>query len=285
MTAHSASLSQEILAALALHQQWGVDGVMEDIPWDVWEETPSPVAKLQKSRGQGGSVHVAAPIAGVRKDKAETAQPAEAQVVHKERIDFSQARNIAELVQQSQKIEGISLARTAMHHLVPVFVEEAPFLLVGDVPNADEDRSGQLFAGQGGILLDKILASIGVQKEQLHRAPAIPWRPPGGQRVSKRELDVCLPILHRIISLCSPVRIVTMGVTPAQMLLRTSSRLAQLRGRWHDIEVPGLTGTVPVLPLLHPLQLEAGPKIRENLWKDMLLLAETLDGAKESANF
>lgn len=76
-----------------------------------------------------------------------------------------------------------------------------------------------------------------------------------------------------------------MGVTPAQMLLRTSSRLAQLRGRWHDVEVPGLTGTVPVLPLLHPLQLEAGPKIRENLWKDMLLLAETLDGAKESAKF
>ncbi len=267
MTSPPAYPVQDVLAALRLHQEWGVDGLMEDMPWNVWEE--SPVASMRERTRQ--------PLAQERPKMA--SRP----VVkgHDEVLaEIAGARDVEALTRASQNLPGISLMRTAKHHLAPVIVEEAPFLLVGEVPNEDEDRHGILFAGAAGQLLEKILASVGLKGGQLSMAPAIPWRPPGGQRVSQRDLEVCLPVLHRAVALARPRRIVTMGATPAWMLLRKSSRLGQLRGRWHEAEIPGIEGTVPLLPLWHPSQLGENAGRRKTLWSDMLLLDETLSSGR-----
>ncbi|MCL1515432.1 uracil-DNA glycosylase [Parasaccharibacter sp. TMW2.1890] len=264
MASFPACSAQDALAALRLHQEWGVDAVMEDMPWDVWGESlvlPDRVRARQKA---------AAPVE----------KPSASRRVVRGRdevlADIAAARDVAALLKASQQLPGVGLMRTAKHHLAPVIVEGAPFLLVGDVPNEDEDRHGTLFAGPMGALLDRILASIGLKRSQLSMAPAIPWRPPGGQRASQRDVEACLPILHRAVALARPRRIVTMGSTPAAMLLQNTSRLSQLRGRWHEAHVPGLEGGVPLLPLWHPAQLGETAGRRKALWADMLLLDATL---------
>ena len=254
---------QDALAALRLHQEWGVDGIMEDMPWDVWEESPVASTRSREVKQHAPVRRQAVPSQAVKNREDVQAE-------------IAGARDAEALMKASQNLPGISLMRMAKHHLAPVLVEGAPFLLVGDVPNEDEDRYGTLFAGPMGTLLDRILASVGLKRAQLSMAPAIPWRPPGGQRVSQRDLEVCLPVLHRAVALAKPRRIVTMGTTPAWMLLRKNARLNQLRGRWHEVEIPGLEGTVPLLPLWHPAQLGENAGRRKTLWADMLLLDETL---------
>lgn len=262
MASFPACSAQDALAALRLHQEWGVDGLMEDMPWDVWEESPvqlrqSPVRPPAPVRRPAAPRRV---IKGLDEVLAEIAT----------------AKDVPALMKASQQLPGVSLMRTAKHHLAPVIVEDAPFLLVGDVPNEDEDRHGTLFAGPMGGLLDRILSSIGLERAQLSMAPAIPWRPPGGQRVSQRDVEACLPILHRAVALARPKRIVTMGSTPTFMLLQKTSRLSQLRGRWHEAHIPGLDEPVPLLPLWHPAQLGENAGRRKTLWVDMLFLGETL---------
>ncbi|MCX5618154.1 uracil-DNA glycosylase [Bombella sp. TMW 2.2543] len=259
---------QDALAALRLHQEWGIDGVMEDMPWDVWEDSPALPERL-KTRP--------APAAVAGQGRARPVSPQRtARSMDDVLAALASAQDRDALVKASQQIPGVSLERTAKHHLAPVFVKDAPFLLVGEVPNEDEDRYGTLFAGDAGQMLERVLASIGLQRSMLSMAPAIPWRPPGGQRVSQRELEACLPILHRTIVLARPQRIVTMGPTPAWMLLQKTARLSQLRGRWHEVRIPGLEGPVPLLPLWHPAQLGENAGRRKALWADLLCLDETL---------
>ncbi|MCX5615004.1 uracil-DNA glycosylase [Bombella saccharophila] len=255
-----------MLAALHLHQEWGVDDLIEDHSWDVWEER-----SIQRDPPPKGQPIVMAAPARENVKGAEDVLAA-----------LATAQDVETLKQVSQHIPGITLARTAKHHLAPVLVKDAPFLLIGDVPNEDEDRHGTLFAGEMGVLLGRILASIGLKRDQLSMAPAIPWRPPGGQRASQRELELCLPVLQRIVALAKPQRIVTMGTIPAGMLLHQEGpRLSQLRGRWHEAMIPGFAQPIPLLPLWHPAQLGDNAGRRRHLWHDLLLLEASLQKGNE----
>lgn len=267
MASSPALPAQDVLAALRLHQEWGVDGIMEDMPWDVWEDSPVSSIRARETR----------PAPPVAQQMTQQQVPRRG-LKSREAVlsEIAGAPDVEALMKASLNLPGISLMRMAKHHLAPVLVEGAPFLLVGEVPNEDEDRHGILFAGAMGTLLDRILASVGLERAQLSMAPAIPWRPPGGQRVSQRDLEACLPVLQRAVALAKPRRIVTMGATPAWMLLQKSSRLSQLRGRWHEADIPGLEEKVPLLPLWHPAQLGGNAGRRKTLWADMLLLAGTL---------
>ncbi|QDH14839.1 uracil-DNA glycosylase [Oecophyllibacter saccharovorans] len=269
----AAQSTETLLAALRLQQEWGAEALIEDQPWAVISAKAPPVQSLHAARTPA-SVSTPAPVSPQPSQEISAAKDLE----EAGEADVLGAGSFEELAARSGQVAGLSLARTAMHHLHPVQVPQAPFMLIGEVPNADEDRSGQLFAGEAGILLRQVLASIGLSAGQLSMAPAIPWRPPGGRPLSAGERQAALPILQRSIALCRPAFLVTMGATAAAMLLGTEKRLAQLRGQWVEVTVPGLDTPLPLLPTLHPLQLAGGPAPRRALWKDMLALRRKLAG-------
>lgn len=283
----------DLVAALRLQQEWGADDILEDAPWSplapigAFVPRASTPARFPDSENRSSarpvnrfaSARSDAPLGPSAASEGVTQTSLEPQNLGAESLEAQilGARDFQELAERARQIDGLSLARTAMHPLGPVYVENAPFLLIGEVPDADEDRSGQLFAGETGKLLDRILASIGLTRAQISQAPAIPWRPPGGRPLSLREREAALPILQRSIALCRPPRLVTMGLMPAMLLLGGAPRLSQIRGKWTEVTIPGLDAPVPLLPTLHPLQLSGGPTLRKNLWKDMLLLANALE--------
>lgn len=259
MTLQPVPTQVELLAALQLQYDWGVDEVLSDIPWNPLE----PEIRLQRRE--------VSPAAPVLSAKHSVIAPTS---------DLSSAVDLAALIEASETLEGVALSRTATHRLAPVFVEGAPFLLIGETPDADEDRSGLLFQGRAGDLLDKMLGSIGFARSEISMAPAVPWRPPGGRSVTDLELRACVPLLHRTIALCRPEIIITMGATPARMLMGEQTMLSRIRGRWAEVSIPGLANRVHVLPLNHPLQLAASPTMRRNAWSDLLVLVEKLDDSK-----
>ena len=99
------------------------------------------------------------------------------------------------------EFDGCALRDTASHLVFAEGDPSADLLLIGEPPGADEDRGGTPFAGLGGAYLDRMLASIGLERSQLMLAPLIPWRPPGDRPPSPTELAICLPFLHRLIAL------------------------------------------------------------------------------------
>ncbi len=177
---------------------------------------------------------------------------------------------------------GCSLRDTASHTLFAEGDPAAGLVLIGEVPDADEDRAGHPFAGAPGLLLDRMLASIGLSRDRLLIAPLIPWRPPGDRKVNPVEMAACLPFLHRLLVLVRPTRLVLMGARPSRALLLSETPIARLRGRWLPMPMPDLAGEMSpmqALAMRHPSHLLAHPPSRREAWHDLLLLRRTLDGA------
>ena len=173
--------------------------------------------------------------------------------------------------------DGCALRDTASHLVFAEGDPSADLLLIGEPPGADEDRAGTPFAGLGGAYLDRMLASIGLQRGHLMLAPLIPWRPPGDRPPSPTELTLCLPFLHRLIALLGPRRVVLFGGLPARALLPQTASRRRPRGAWIDTPVPGVPQSIPTLPTLSPAELMRSPKDRRAAWADLRLLRRTLD--------
>ena len=256
MTPQPVPSRAELLAALQLQYEWGVDEALSEETIDRLSEAarvlPTRISASLRSQIPTGPIRSAGGSA------------------------LEQAKDLPSLIAASEALDDLFLARTATHRLRPIHVEHAPFMLIGETPDADEDRSGTLFAGRAGGLLERMLASVGMKREALSMAPAIPWRPPGGRGVTDQEMRSCQPLLLKTIALCRPPLIVTMGVTPLRMLLGDQAMLNRLRGKWTAVTIPGLPNPVPLLPMRHPLQLAASPAARRNAWQDLLVLMERL---------
>jgi len=172
------------------------------------------------------------------------------------------------------RFDGCALAATATHL---VFAEGDPdtgLLLIGEAPSDADDRAGRPFSGPAGAYLDKMLASIGLDRSRLLLAPLVPWRPPGDRPPSPAERAACRPFLHRLIVLVRPRRVVLLGPLATQDLLGTGRRG---REAWRTMTVPPLD-PIPALAGQDPVFLLRTPgAARRRAWAELRLLRRGLD--------
>lgn len=267
----------ELLAALQLQYEWGADEALCEMPVDRLSEAPPQLPpRIEVERSESGRRPVEGPAMQQDGSRPPVVKAGKASSGGMSSQMVEEAPDLSTLMRLTEAPDDLFLARTATHRLEPVFVAGAAFMLIGEAPDADEDRSGMLFAGEAGALLEKMLRSAGLKRDQISMAPALPWRPPGGRTPSDTEMQACQPLLMRTIALCRPGFLVTMGVTPLKMLLGPDAAVGRLRGRWTEVSVPGLATPLPLLPMRHPLQLRASAAARRNAWQDLLILMEKL---------
>jgi DNA polymerase len=173
--------------------------------------------------------------------------------------------------------DGCALAATATNLVFADGNPAAGLMLVGEGPGAEEDRAGLPFVGPSGRFLDRMLASIGLDRTQYLITNLIPWRPPGNRNPTDAEVLVCLPFLLRHIALVRPRRLVLLGALAARAILGGSAGITRLRGRWHSATIPGLAAPIPALPMLHPAYLLRTPGAKRDAWADLRLLRRSLD--------
>ena len=267
------------LSALRLQIEWGADEALEEAPVDRLRDVrplpPPPTPLPQRDDREtppplaGGGRGEGAPPAPTP-PRASTAERAFASAAAAATLDALRAA-IAEF-------DGCALRDTASNLVFAEGDPSADVLMIGEPPGPDEDRSGAPCAGLGGAYLDRMLASIGLQRSQLMLAPLIPWRPPGDRPPNPTELTICLPFLHRLIALLGPRRVVLFGAQPARALPPQTASRRRPRGTWIDTPIPGLPHTIPALPTFSPAELMRSPKDRRAAWADLRLLRRTLDG-------
>lgn len=187
----------------------------------------------------------------------------------------SQARTIDELRAALAAFDGCALRDTAANLVFAAGDPDAALMLIGEPPGEAEDRSGTPFAGPDGVLLDRMLANVGLSRDELLLAPLIPWRPPGGRLPNAGEIAVCLPFLHRLIALTQPRRLVLAGALAARTLFGPTRRRAG--PAWIDMAVPGLATPVPALAMPSPALVARTPSSRREAWAALRLLRRTLD--------
>lgn len=149
-------------------------------------------------------------------------------------------------------------------------IESPEWLLVGEAPGGQDDRVGLPFQGRPGVLLEAMLASIGVQGSAVFYTNLIKCRPLGNRTPKPEEIAACLPYLRRQITLLKPRRIVALGKLAAQAFLQTDTEFEALRGRVHHINSEsGLA--IPLVVTYHPAALLLRPQHKADAWQDLNL--------------
>jgi len=178
------------------------------------------------------------------------------------------ANSLAELKAAMEAFEGCALKCTASNTVFADGVAEGRVMLIGEAPGRDEDRIGKPFVGRAGQLLDKMLASIGLDRQKnAYITNVINWRPPDNRDPSPEEAAACLPFLRRHIELAQPKVIILLGAVAARHVVGVSDGIMKLRGRWMDYRVGDRM--VPLMPTLHPAYLLRQPAHKKLAWRDL----------------
>ena len=140
---------------------------------------------------------------------------------------------------------------------------QAKIFLVGEAPGFEEDKTGKVFVGKSGKLLDKILTACNFSREKhVYIGNVLKCRPPGNRTPSNEEITACLPYLKQQIEIVNPAIIVTLGATALKALLGESMRITKERGKWKKYHDHWL------MPTYHPSALLRNPNLKRETWED-----------------
>jgi uracil-DNA glycosylase family 4 len=244
----------------------GVEACFEDAPVDRVAERPKPVKAPPPVPAPIG---VRAPIAG--------AGPDVSGAVAQARAAAAEAHDLEALAAAIAAFDGCGLKfEGARQAVFSRGASDAPVMIIGEGPGADEDQQGAPFVGRAGQLLDKMLVAAGLEG-RVFITNTVFWRPPGNRTPSIGEQAVCAPFLERAIALVQPKFLLLVGGASAKSVLQRPEGILTLRGRWFDWRSADGAMELPALPTLHPAFLLRQPGAKKKAWQDLLMLAERLD--------
>ncbi len=260
--------------------QWyleaGVDETIAKEPVDRFQKAGAGATEPADDRRRGlAKAELPPPPASTPADSSGNANGEVTAAVHLTK----DAASVEELRRTLETFDGCTLKKTATNL---VFIDgnaEAPILFVGEGPGAEEDRLGLPFVGPSGKLLDKMLASIGLDRTGALISNTVFWRPPGNRTPTPQETAVCMPFLERLIELVDPQILVAVGGPAAKSLLAQTAGVSRLRGRWFTFSTPRLVRPIEATALFHPAYLLRSPGQKRDTWRDLLDIKRKLDAS------
>lgn len=147
---------------------------------------------------------------------------------------------------------------------------EAPVVFVGEGPGAEEDSRGEPFVGDAGKLLDKMLAAIAFQRQDVYIANVVKCRPPGNRNPLPDEMQRCLPFLFEQLEIIRPRVLFALGKFAILSLTGHTGPVEAIRGKtplWRGI---------PVIPSFHPAFYLRSPVRKKAAWEDLIRLKKML---------
>ena len=252
-------MTPNALSALRWHVDSGVDEAVDEAPQNRFAAVPKPVATALVTAAPRGSARLAT-----------TANETADSVLQSARDTAAACQDLTALREALSAFEGCALKATAKSLVFGDGNPEAPLMLVGEAPGADEDREGQPFVGVSGQLLDRMLAAIGQDRTGAYLTNILPWRPPGNRKPTPAEILLYQPFAERHIELVGPKLLVFAGGTAANTLLDRTEGITRLRGRWMEWRA------TPVMAIYHPAYLLRQPALKKHAWKDMLAIQQKL---------
>lgn len=152
---------------------------------------------------------------------------------------------------------------------------DARIVFIGEAPGRDEDMQGLPFVGRAGALLTKILASVGMSRDEVYITNILKCRPPENRDPQEKEVRACSIYLQRQIELIDPVMICALGRVAGQNLLRCTTSLSVLRQNLH------FYNDTMVVVTYHPAALLRNPNLKQAAWEDIKMVRGMYDEARE----
>ncbi|MGH6838044.1 MAG: uracil-DNA glycosylase [Methylocella sp.] len=267
-------MAGRLTGLLRWYAEMGVDVAVDDAPHDRFAESRANICVSTETR----SVSAAPPetIEVIRRVMREPGATLPPEAIAASAWDqATAAQSLDDLRERLSRFEGCGLKATATRLVFGDGNPSAEIMFIGEAPGADEDREGVPFVGRAGQLLDKMLASIGLDRGKVYIANVVPWRPPGNRTPTPLETAACLPFTRRQIEFVDPKILVCLGAASAHTLLGAKEGVMRMRGRW--FAYPAANKEIRALAMLHPAFLLRQPAHKRLAWQDLRMLAKELN--------
>ena len=187
-------------------------------------------------------------------------------------ISSNKAENLDKLKKSILDIKNCSLKNNATKMVFNDGNPKSKIMFIGEAPGSNEDQEGLPFVGRAGTLLDKMLASINLDRKNIYISNIINYRPPENRRPTDEEINRYVPFIKKHIEIINPKILVLLGSTAMNALIENNNVISEVRGKWFEKKI-GQCNT-SVIVTFHPAFLMRQPTQKKLAWVDLKMIRD-----------
>ena len=177
-----------------------------------------------------------------------------------------------------EKISNIDNCELKNHATQLVFSDgtsESQLMIVGEGPGQKEDELGKPFVGDAGMLLNKMLMAINIDRNKVYITNVVNYRPPNNRKPEPAEITRYSNYLREHISIIDPKILILMGSSAMEALFGSKIRISKERGAWKEVIVNQKTYLTIIT--FHPAYLLRQPDQKKYSWLDLKEIRKKID--------
>ena len=180
-----------------------------------------------------------------------------------------------ELKKEIENIENCELKKNASKIVFSDGDYKSKIMIVGEGPGQKEDQEGKPFVGDAGILLNKMLKSINIDRKKIYITNVVNFRPPNNRKPEPSEITKYSNFLRKHIAIIDPKILILMGSTAMESLFGSNIKITKERGSWKDIIINNKTYLCMIT--FHPAYLLRQPENKKFSWTDLKEIRKKID--------
>ena len=187
-------------------------------------------------------------------------------------------KKLIDLKEKIKSIEDCELKKFAKNIVFNDGNPKSQIMLVGEGPGEKEDIQGKPFVGEAGILLNKMLNSIKIKREDVYITNVVNYRPPNNRKPEISEINRYSVFLREHISIINPKILILMGSTAMEAIFGQKLKISKERGKWKETIINQKT-FLSILTF-HPAYLLRQPDQKKFSWEDLKNIRKKIDELK-----
>ena len=188
-------------------------------------------------------------------------------------------RELLKILENSiENIQNCELKKNATDIVFADGHPDSKIMIIAEGPGASEDEEGLPFLGRAGQLLDKMLASIKLNRDNVYITNVVNYRPPENRKPTEDEIKRYLPYLIKHIEIINPKILVLLGSTALNAIIGNEEVISKTRGKWISKTIG--TCTTSVIVSFHPAFLMRQPGQKKLAWIDLKMIKKKISDLK-----
>ena len=187
----------------------------------------------------------------------------------------NKANMLFELKNKIEKVKNCELKKNGSKIVFSDGDYNSQIMLVGEGPGQKEDEIGKPFVGDAGMLLNKMLNAININREKIYITNVVNYRPPNNRKPESLEIIKYSNFLREHISIINPKILILMGSSAMESLLGSKIKISKERGNWKEIIINNKTYLTMIT--FHPAYLLRQADQKKYSWADLKKLRKKID--------
>ena len=182
------------------------------------------------------------------------------------------------LKKEIQNIDSCELKSHAKNFVFNDGNHESKVMIIGEGPGEKEDELGKPFVGDAGILLNKMLKAININRDKIYITNVVNFRPPNNRKPEVKEITRYSNYLRKHISIIDPKILILLGSTAMESLFGSNIKISRERGKWKEVIINSKVYLTMVS--FHPAYLLRQPEQKKHSWTDLKEIRKKIDELK-----